>query len=120
MSRYRRSKTAGATYFFTLVTYWRQGILCDKPIRQALRSTIIDTRVKYPFTLDAWILLPDHLHAIWTLPPSDPNSVVCWTVIKQGVNSVLFSLLSLNQSKFTKSLIKAAMQEIDSKASGTD
>ena len=51
--------------------------ICVKPIlthpevRSALREAIEHVRESLPFTIDAWILLPDHLHAIWTLPQSD-------------------------------------------------
>lgn len=71
MSHYRRANTSGATYFFTVVSYRRQKILCDEPIRNALRDAIKTTQEKYPFNIDAWVLLPDHLHCIWTLPEND-------------------------------------------------
>ena len=45
-----------------MVSYRRQRILCDEPIRNALREAIEKTRIKYPFDIDAWVLLPDHLH----------------------------------------------------------
>ena len=86
MSRYRRSQTSGARYFFTVVTYRRQAILCDAPIREALRNAIATTRAKRPFTIDAWVLLPDHLHTIWTLPPGDADFATRWAVIKRQVS----------------------------------
>ena len=86
MSRYRRSQTPGATYFFTVVTYRRQAILCDAPIREALRNAIANTRAKHPFTINAWVLLPDHLHTIWTLPPGDADFATRWSVIKRQVS----------------------------------
>ena len=86
MSRYRRSQTPGATYFFTVVTYRRQAILCDAPIREALRNAIAAVRAKRPFTTDAWVLLPDHLHTIWTLPPGDADFATRWAVIKRRVS----------------------------------
>ncbi len=68
MSRYRRDNTPGATWFFTVVTYKRQRTLCDEPVRDALREVIAQTRINWPIIIDAWVLLPDHLHCIWTLP----------------------------------------------------
>jgi putative transposase len=62
MSRYRRVNTEGASYFFTLVTYRRQPLLCDEKIRRVLRHAIEAVRAKRPFKIDAWVLLPDHLH----------------------------------------------------------
>lgn len=73
MSHYRRANTASATYFFTVVAYQRRTFLCDYDVRTALRDAIIKVRKRYPFQIDAWVLLPDHLHAIWTLPPNDAN-----------------------------------------------
>ena len=73
MSRYRRAPLAGATYFFTVVTYRRQSMLCDPSIRGALREAIESVRARRPFAIDAWVLLPDHLHCIWTLPQEDAD-----------------------------------------------
>lgn len=83
MSRYRRSNTDGATFFFTVVTHRRQPILTDEPLRAALRAAILRVRERYPFTIDAWVLLPDHLHTIWTLPPGDADFGLRWGWIKR-------------------------------------
>jgi len=85
MSRYRRDDTPGATYFFTVVTYRRQPILCDTPFRSALRRAIAEVRTRRPFVVEAWVLLPDHLHCIWTLPPGDADFATRWALIKRGV-----------------------------------
>ena len=69
MSRYRRANIPGATYFFTVVTYCRRPILCDDLVRTALRHAVKTVQSRYPFTVDAWVLLPDHLHCMWTLLP---------------------------------------------------
>lgn len=86
MSAYRRSKESGGTYFFTLVTHRRQPILCNKDVRIALRRAIKQTQVKYPFTIDAWVLLPDHFHCIWTLPEGDADFSTRWALIKRRVS----------------------------------
>ena len=86
MSRYRRANSPGATYFFTLITYRRQPILCDKTIRVALRESLEKVRVKRPFKIDAWVLLPDHLHCIWTLPICDAYFSLRWSLIKRNVS----------------------------------
>ncbi len=83
MSHYRRSHIAGATYFFTVVTYRRQPILCDEPVRHALRTAIVSTRATRPFVIDAWTLLPDHMHCIWTLPAGDSDFATRWNLIKR-------------------------------------
>ena len=73
MSRYRRAAVPGASYFFTVVTERRQPILTDPAVRQALREAIVSVRHTLPFRIGAWVLLPDHLHAIWTLPEGDSD-----------------------------------------------
>ncbi|PPD03776.1 MAG: transposase [Methylobacter sp.] len=86
MSRFRRSQTTGASYFFTVVTYRRQAILCDAPVREALREAIETVRARQPFIIEAWVLLPDHLHCIWTLPPGDAGFPARWSMIKRQVS----------------------------------
>ena len=85
MSRYRRATTSNASYFFTVVTYRRRPILCDEAIRHTLRAAIEMVRVKRPFVIDAWVLLPDHLHCIWTLPEGDADFSTRWMMIKRAV-----------------------------------
>lgn len=86
MSNYRRANTQGACYFFTVVTFRRQPILCDEAVRVALREAINSVREKKPFTIDAWVLLPDHLHCIWTLPEGDADFSSRWGLIKRQVS----------------------------------
>lgn len=86
MSRYRRADAPGATYFFTVVTYHRQPILCEPLVREALRNAIHEVRTKRPFMVDAWVLLPDHLHCLWTLPPGDADFASRWSLIKRRVS----------------------------------
>ncbi|GAA5161592.1 REP-associated tyrosine transposase [Viridibacterium curvum] len=85
MSRYRRSNATGATFFFTVVTHRRQTILTDEPLRAALRNAVRRVRTDMPFAIDAWVLLPDHLHCIWTLPPNDADFGLRWGRIKSLV-----------------------------------
>ena len=85
MSHYRRANQAGATYFFTVVTYQRRTFLCNDDVLLALRCAIDKTRAQYPFTIDAWVILPDHMHTIWTLPPDDADFAIRWQLIKRYV-----------------------------------
>ena len=86
MSRYRRAMAAGSSYFFTVVAYRRQSILCDEAIRNALRASIGTVRVARPFVIDAWVLLPDHLHCVRTLPEGDADFSSRWMKIKRAVS----------------------------------
>jgi putative transposase len=85
MSRFRRAND-GTTFFFTVIAYRRRPILCDTVIRTALRDAIRAVRVSRPFSIDGWILLPDHLHCIWTLPPDDTDFSQRWSQIKHRVS----------------------------------
>ena len=46
-------------------------------------------RVKYPFEIDAWVVLPDHMHCIWTLPPGDTDYTLRWRLIKAAFSKSL-------------------------------
>ncbi len=85
MSQYRRAKLPGGTFFFTVVTFRRQPFLCDEDVRTALRKAIRSVRDRHPFTIDGWVLLPDHLHTLWTLPAGDSNFSLRWNLIKRMV-----------------------------------
>jgi putative transposase len=85
MTNYRRLKIAGGSYFFTVVTYQRRPWLCDEVARQQLRSAILHVRQQHPFTIDEMVLLPDHLHCIWTLPEGDRDYSIRWSLIKRYV-----------------------------------
>ncbi len=62
MSKYRRVYIKGGTYFFTVVTYKRKAILCSEENAQRLKAAFNYTKLKYPFHLEGWVVLPDHLH----------------------------------------------------------
>lgn len=84
MSNYRRARE-GNTYFFTLVTYQRQPILCLDQCSAALKEVIKEVQFEHPFEIKAWALLPDHLHCIWELPEGDFNYSMRWGLIKKEV-----------------------------------
>lgn len=84
MSRYRRANAPGGTYFFTVLTYRRREILIEPESRVILREVINEIKLQYPFSIDAWVLLPNHIHSIWTLPPGDSNYPKRWGMIKAG------------------------------------
>jgi putative transposase len=85
MPNYRRANIGGGTYFFTVNTLNRQTFLLNDDVRAALREGIALVRQSYPFTVNAWVLLPDHLHCIWTLPSDDRDFSTRWRVIKRTV-----------------------------------
>ena len=103
MSRYIRSNRHGGTFFFTVVSYKRRKILCEEIIRSALHQAIVDVRKIHPFNINAWVLLPDHLHCILTLPPHDSSFGIRWSLIKRIVTQQcplsLITDSTLNQSQ---------------------
>ncbi|MHC5022888.1 MAG: REP-associated tyrosine transposase [Planctomycetota bacterium] len=82
MPSYRRARIPGGSFFFTLVTADRRPILCDGNRVACIREAIRVTQQERPFVLDAAIILPDHLHFIWTLPPGDDDFPTRWRLIK--------------------------------------
>ena len=83
MPNYRRNYVPGGTYFFTCVSYRRQPILTTELGRRCLRDAIDTVRHDYPFELVAIVLLPDHWHSVWTLPPNDDRYSLRWMRIKE-------------------------------------
>jgi len=96
---YRRDKTAGGCYFFTLVTEHRQTLLTLPDNVARLREAFRREKQRNPFTLDAVVVLPEHIHCIMTLPEGDTDysgrlsrikryfSVGCTGVTKPGSSS---------------------------------
>ncbi|MBR0694654.1 REP-associated tyrosine transposase [Bradyrhizobium lablabi] len=81
MPNYRRAFVPGGCWFFTVnLLNRRQTLLVDHIA--ALREAIATTRQNYSFAIDAFVVLPDHLHAIWTLPPGDSDFSTRWRLIK--------------------------------------
>ncbi len=71
--QYRRAKTPGSSYFFTVVTHNRRPILCEPENIDLLRDSFRKVIHQHPFTIDAIVILPNHLHCVWTLPPGDAD-----------------------------------------------
>jgi len=80
--QYRRAYTKGACYFFTVVTEKRQALFADDVNIKLLRNAFHTVMQKRPFIIDAVVILPDHLHCIWTLPADDADFSTRWRLIK--------------------------------------
>jgi putative transposase len=83
MSEYRRWFVPGGTFFFTVVTERRTPIFADEHARRLLGRVLRSCRQRYPFEIMALVLLPEHLHAIWSLPGHDTNYSLRWGWIKR-------------------------------------
>ncbi len=86
MKDLRRLYIESGTYFFTVVTNKQRDLLCKQEARLALRTAVNDVRSAHPFDIIAWVLLPDHLHCIWTLPSDDADFSIRWSLIKRSVS----------------------------------
>jgi putative transposase len=91
MPDYRRWHVPGGTYFFTVVTDSRRPILCNEMARKCLHDAIAKVRVKWPIEVVAIVLLPDHIHTVWTLPQGDAGYPMRWKRIKEEFTSAYLS-----------------------------
>jgi putative transposase len=72
MPDYRRNRVPGGTFFVTVNLLDRRSKLLVARI-DALRDAVRQVRAHAPFRIDAWVILPDHMHCLWTLPQRDAN-----------------------------------------------
>lgn len=106
MPNYRRASIPGGTFFFTLVTNGRRRFLCTPHARKILREAILECRAERPFQINAMVLLPDHLHAIWSLPRGDTDYSKRWGIIKS-----IFTKNWLNSGGSESSISEARQKE---------
>ena len=83
MVNYRRVQQSGGMFFFTVTLRDRNSALLTQYIDQ-LRFAFRDTQLKKPFKVDAIVILPDHLHCLWTLPMGDSDYSGRWRSIKSS------------------------------------
>jgi putative transposase len=98
MSRYRRAIIEGGVFFFTVTLADRSGdlLLCEV---DRLRRIYASVQARHPFETVAICVLPDHLHAIWSLPSGDANYSMRWNVIKSGFTRGLPGNVTRSPSK---------------------
>jgi len=82
MTEYRRFYISGSTWFFTVNLAERRNNRLLVEQVSLLREAFRYVKRKRPFRLDAVVVLPDHLHCIWTLPPGESDFSVRWNMIK--------------------------------------
>ena len=81
--RYRRATTPGGTYFFTVNLADRQADTLVRHIAD-LRDVMDKVKAAHPFSVLAMVVLPEHLHTIWRLPPDDADYPMRWSLFKAG------------------------------------
>jgi putative transposase len=80
--QYRRTRAHGGTYFFTVVTHLRRRFLCEPGNVAILREAFRSVMAEHPVQMDAIVVLPDHMHAVWTLPANDCDYSTRWRLVK--------------------------------------
>ncbi|MEL7104899.1 MAG: transposase [Pseudomonadota bacterium] len=91
MSAYLRPKIPGACIFFTVALANRGTTTLVDQI-DLLRDAVRQTRRERPFGIEAWVVLPDHLHAVWTLPEGDADFSTRWRIIKTRFTRAVLAL----------------------------
>jgi len=81
MPNYRRLRVPGATYFFTVNLAEAGGTALIDHI-DLLREAYRVTASEHPIDCRAMVILPDHIHAVWALPPGDADFSRRWQKIK--------------------------------------
>ncbi len=88
MADYRRVWVQGGTYFFTVNLRDRREELLVQHIG-ALREAVRREKARAPFQIDAWVVLPEHMHCIWTLPQGDADFATRWGMIKASFSRLV-------------------------------
>lgn len=99
MSNYHRYRVPGGCYFFTvnLLKRYPNNLLVQHI--DLLRRVVQDVRYKWPFHINAWVILPDHMHCIWTLPDGDTDFTNRWRLIKAGFSRRFPGIEKLSTSR---------------------
>jgi putative transposase len=101
MAEYRRHFVPGGSYFFSVVLADRRSRLLTQHIGD-LRAAFRSVRQLRPFNIDAIVVLPDHLHAIWTLPQDDSDFSMRWQLIKASFSRAVPTLEQISRSRLVK------------------
>ena len=99
MTEYRRTWHPGATWFFTVNLADRRG---NRPLVEridVLRTAFRNVRARHPFHIEAVVILPDHLHCVWTLGPGDTDFATRWSLIKRHFSRAIEKGERISQSR---------------------
>ena len=101
MTDYRRNFIAGGSFFFTVNLAERRLRLLTEHIDE-MRKAFRETRRDHPVTIDAMVILPNHLHTIWTMPDGDANFATRWRLIKSAFSRSLPTGERISDSRVAK------------------
>jgi len=102
MTQYRRSLIPGGTFFFTVALANRGTDLLIRHIG-LLRDAVRSEKGDHPFTIVAWVVLPEHLDTIWILPLGDADYPTRWRQIEAGFSRRLPMTEYCSRSRRAKS-----------------
>ncbi|TAG44803.1 MAG: transposase [Betaproteobacteria bacterium] len=103
MSQYRRVYVPGGSYFFTINLLERRNNHLLVTHIDALRNAVRKTKTERPFRIDAWVVLPEHMHLMMTLPPGDTDYSNRIKAIKIRFNRAIPATERRDQTRTTKS-----------------
>ena len=101
MTAYRRNFVPGGCFFFTVNLAERKLSLLTEHV-DLLRAAFRETHRRHPFAIEAIVILPDHLHTVWTLPEGDADFATRWQLIKSAFSRRLPSNERISQSRSAK------------------
>jgi putative transposase len=101
MTSYRRNFVSGGSYFFTVNLADRRSRLLTTYIA-LLRDAFSHARARHPFSIEATVVLPDHLHAIWRLPEGDCDFALRWRLIKGAFSRSLPNTERVSMSRLER------------------
>ena len=101
MTSYRRNFVPGGSFFFTVNLVDRKLSLLTAHI-ELLRRAFREARQRHPFVIDAIVVLPDHIHAVWTMPEGDADFATRWRLVKSTFSRNLARGEPISQSRATK------------------
>jgi putative transposase len=101
VTSYRRAFLPGGTFFFTVnLADRRSRLLIDQV--ELLRDAFRYARRRHPFAIEAIVILPEHLHAVWTLPEADSDFPFRWRLVKAAFSRSLASGELVSPSRLRK------------------
>jgi len=100
--KYRRLLAPGGCYFFTLTTANKNSQLLTQHI-DTLRASFSYVKQRHPFVIEAMVVMPNHLHSLWTLPQDDHNYSMRWNLIKGHFSRALKPTEQISPSRYKKS-----------------
>ncbi len=83
MPDYRRAYAPGGTFFFTVKTEFNSPLFADENNVKVLGDLFRKAKEQWAFSMDAIVVLPDPIHAIWSLPAGDTNYSTRWAWLKK-------------------------------------